>query len=136
MNYVIQWDVAERDVGNGDEVLEFFVERAGLVNNWGTRGMTYWLGPAGAEPEDFPLRVDIDPDAEAAAIRWLPDDLVGVDTEFHQNKPIHVLEDSGDPLVEIPAELVCTSIDTAKKVAAEYVETGQRPTCVDWVPID
>lgn len=135
MSYRIWWDIADHTVHTGDDVRQFLTDSADKVNNWGTRGMSYLLGPADDEVDDFPLRIDVDPDAGAAAIRWLPDNLVAV-TDYHHGAPIHVLEDSGDPLVEIPAELVRATINTAKTAAAEYVDTGQRPASLTWRSVE
>lgn len=135
MKTTIQWDIADTSVDTGTEAIEFIDEQSTLFNNWGTHAFALWFGPAGTAWSELPLRIDIDPDAGAAAIRWLPDNLVAV-TDYHYGAPIHVLEDSGDPLVEIPAELVRASIDTAKAAAAEYVDTGQRPTGFIWQPME
>lgn len=48
---------------------------------------------------------------------------------------VHVLEDSGDPLVEIPTDLVRADLDTARAAAAEYVDTGQCPASLTWEPV-
>lgn len=135
-SYRIWWDIADHAVDTGEDVLQFLADSADKINNWGTRGMAYWIGPADDEVDDFPLRIDIDPDAGpgAAAIRWLPDGLVAV-TDFDHGAPIHVLEDSGDPLAEVPAVLVRADIDTARAAAAEYVDTGQRPASLTWESI-
>lgn len=132
MKTTIQWDISATAVDTGDEAVTFIDEQSEMYNNWGTTGIALFFGPEGVDWADLPLRIDMDPDAGLAAIRWLPDNLAGIVPEFHHGQSIWVLEDSGDPLVEIPAELVGASIDTAKRVVAEYVETGQRPTLVTW----
>ena len=132
MSHEIQYDSSSVAVDTGDEAEEFLRNAQEIRNNWGTRGMTFWLGPAGADPDDFPLRIDLDPDACAAAIRWIPEDLVGVVPDF-EGQAIRVLEDSSEPLVDIPADLVHADLETARRVAARYVETGERPDLVQWV---
>lgn len=135
MKTTIQWDIADHTVESGGEAVEFIDDQSTRLNNWGTRGFALSFGPDGTDWADLPLRIDIDPDADAAAIRWIPDNLIGGADRPHHGGPIRVLEDSGDPLVEIPAELVRFNLAEAKRVAAEYVETGQRPTSITWEPI-
>lgn len=132
MSYEIQYDISSVPVDTGDEAEEFLRNAQEIRNNWGKRGMTFWLGPADADPDDFPLRIDIDPDADAAAIRWIPENLVGVVPGF-ESRPIRVLEDSSEPLVDIPANLVHSDLETARNAAARYIETGERPDLVQWM---
>ncbi|MGH8794282.1 MAG: Imm1 family immunity protein [Stackebrandtia sp.] len=112
------------------EVERFLTERAEMYNNWGTRGMTYWIGPH--DTDDAPLRIDMDPDAGAAAVRWLPDGGVGIKAGYQHGQPLKVCESSDEELMTIPAELVCASIDAAQRAAVEYVRTGQRPANLEW----
>lgn len=134
MSYSIRWDINILDVATGAEAAVFVAEQTQMVNNWGTRGSTMWLGPHGVKRRDMPLRIDIDPDSDTAAIRWLPDDLVGAEAGVERSEPIKVAESSMRELVEIPAELVRASIATARAAAAEYVDTGQRPS-LTWEPV-
>lgn len=62
-----------------------------MTNPQGTHGMACFLGVQDSEDEDRPmgaptLRVDLDPETGAGAVRWLPDDLVnraaGVDPDL------------------------------------------------------
>jgi hypothetical protein len=53
--------------------------------------------------------------------------------ELAAGDPIVVLESSDYDVVTIPAVLARVSVDTARRAVIEYVRTGQRPTCVDWV---
>lgn len=136
MKTTIHWDIADTSVDSGDEAAAFVEEQCGLVNNWGTRGFALFFGPAGTVWSKLPLRIDIDAGYGAAAIRWLPENLVAVGNDSVHHESIEVAESSDRELATIPAELVRDSIDTAKQVAAEYVDTGQRPTSLTWVPID
>jgi hypothetical protein len=97
----------------------------------GKRVASYWFAPAGAEDT---LRLDIDYDVRRAALRWLPDGSHAV--ELEEDEPIVVMESSDYDVVTIPAALARVSVETAHRAVAEYVSTGERPTCVQWVTDD
>jgi hypothetical protein len=48
-------------------------------------------------------------------------------------EPIVVLESSDHDLVTIPAALARVSVGAARRAVGEYVRTGERPTCVQWI---
>lgn len=153
MSVRISWDVSSEDFEDSQELLDFLIETLNLVNPHGTRGITLWLGPVSASRDDMPLRLDLDPEpgaepvasidaiAElpevtlntvgAASARWLPDDLTAVDPAFTGSE-IAVMEDSGQELSIIRAELVRISIPTAIDLALEYFQSGSRPANVHW----
>lgn len=107
---------------------EWFDEQAGSIMPHGGAGQVIWCGPADGPPE---LRIDVDIDVDRAALRWTADGAHGV--EFGPVAPITVLESPDGGLVTVPAELVRVSAATARRAVVEYVATGRRPTCVDWV---
>jgi len=77
------------------------------------------------------LRVDVDPDVGRAAVRWLSDGTHGV--ELEPDGPIVVMWSVDDALETVPAELARVSTATARRAVTEYVATGKRPRCVEWV---
>jgi hypothetical protein len=144
------WDVSGDRFDDAGSLTDFMIESLNLVTPHGTRGFTLRLGPVGSAPADMPLRLDLDPDPGsapltsvaavlelpeitlatvegAAAARWLPQQLVAVDDAF-TGCDIHVMEDSGQPLLEVPAAMVRVSVATAIGLAVEYCESGTRPT--------
>jgi len=96
-------------------------------------GITLWFGPASTASADAaPLRVDVDAEADRAALRWQPDGLYAV--ELAPDHPIEVWESHDTAAVTIPARLARVSVDTARRAVVEYVTTGERPTVVSWQP--
>jgi hypothetical protein len=150
----IWWDVAGENFADPDELVAFIVETLNLVNPQGTRGLTFWMGPDDAERKDMPLRLDLDPEpgagpftsfeeiaelpeitlatvSGAAAVSWLPDDLVAVEANF-EGRDIAVMEDSGQGLVTVPAARARVSVPSAISAAVDYLRTGDRPANVSW----
>jgi hypothetical protein len=105
----------------------------------GDRGQTIYLGRVDSAEElaadlddgSVELRVDIDVDAERAALRWLPGGVYGV--ELAPAGPLAVMERELGGLITVPAELARVGPATARRAAIEYVVTGRRPTGVEWV---
>lgn len=154
MSVRVSWDISTEDIEGPDELSEFIIETLNLVNPQGTRGISLWVGPPGAVREDMPLRLDLDPEpgsppvasiemiAElpeithatvtgAASVRWIPNGLVADDPAFPR-RDIAVMEDSGQALSTVPADLVRVSIPTAIRLAAAYARTGERPEGIAW----
>lgn len=150
------WDVSGSTFEDAEALTEFIIGTLNKITPQGTRGFTLWLGPAGTDPDDMPLRMDLDPDPGAdpvesieaiadlpritlenvegaAAVRWLPSELMAVDSEF-TGRDIEVMEYSGEELVHVPANLARVSIPTAIQIAVHYVQTGERPTEITWEP--
>ncbi|THV35704.1 hypothetical protein [Glycomyces buryatensis] len=148
MSARIAWDVASEDVTDPAEIASLIVETLNMVNPHGTRGITMWLGPIGAERDDMTLRLDLDPEpggvpvasmeeietlpevtAEtigAAAVCWLPEGLIAVDPDI-PGADITVMVDSSENLVHVAASEARVSIPEAIRLAQEYATTGQRP---------
>jgi hypothetical protein len=128
MTYRVAYDISETALPNVDAAVRFLGERPLRIATHGKRAASYWFGPTGAEDV---LRLDIDYDAERAALRWLPDGSHAI--EVPEAGSIVVMESSDCDVVTIPAELARVSVQTAHGAVVEYVSTGQRPTCVEWV---
>ncbi|MBO4161428.1 Imm1 family immunity protein [Micromonospora antibiotica] len=80
------------------------------------------------------LRIDIDIDADRAAVRWLPDGSYAA--ELQPDVPITVYESPDTGLVSIPAGLTRITAAVARAAVVEYVATGLRPTGVHWLHKD
>jgi hypothetical protein len=128
MTYRVVYDMCEEELPDAAAVGDFFDERSTAIAPHGGRANAYWFAPAVA---DDVLRLDVDFDAGRAALRWLPDGTHAVELEAAES--IVVLESSDYDVVTIPAVLARVSVDTARRAVTEYVRTGQRPTCVEWV---
>lgn len=128
----IRVESVEETVDDADELMQVFDELATLPNSRDTFGRAYWLGPTREEPE---LRVDLDPETGAGAVRWLVDDLVGVE-DGYEPRAVIVAEKTDEPLVWIPPVIARVSYAAARAAAIEYVETGRRPDGLDWVEGD
>jgi hypothetical protein len=100
---------------------------SGVFTYVGGAGQTVTFAPEGGADE---LRIDIDTEADRAAVIWLPDGSYGV--ELPPNKPITVYWYIDAVPVDVPAEYARVSTATATNVVRQYVATGERPTCVTW----
>jgi len=103
--------------------------------------LTMWWGPPIVyEPgvstrENGPLRIDLWGETGHAAVRWEPTGEIGVDPDAPAAEvDMMVMESSEAPMVTVPASVIRCTVDTARRVAAEWAQTGKRPTCVEWVP--
>ena len=131
----VHWDVCDEDIGEDpDAVGAWLAEQFAMYNPHGTHGITLWFGPGGGTREDAELRVEADPDAGRAAVRWLPAGLVAVDLPPHPG-PLHVCERTDVALVEVPGAFARVDTGTAVRLAAEYAAGGERPGGVRWVPV-
>jgi Immunity protein Imm1 len=128
VTYQVVYDMCEEELPDLAAVGSFFEERSTAIPPHGRRANAYWFAPIGA---DDVLRLDVDFDAGRAALRWLPDGTHAV--ELDAAEPIVVLESSDYDVVTVPAALARVSVDTARRAVSEYVRTGQRPTCVEWI---
>jgi hypothetical protein len=133
MAHSVRWDINQEPLASAEEAEAFIAEQLQMVNPHGTHSVTLWFGPEGTKRRDMPLRIDLDPEAGAAAVRWLPDGLIAVDPGL-EPRDITVCESSDRPLVTIPAALARTSIDTAQQIAVGYIRADRRPTNIQWQP--
>jgi len=149
MSARIAWDVSSEDITDPSEAESLILETLNLVTVHGTRGISIWLGPTGADRDDMVLRLDLDPEPGsepidsieeiealpeitvetlgAASVRWIPDNAIAVDPAIG-GVDIKVMEDSSEDLVSIPAAEARVTIPEAIALAKEYVSTSQRAT--------
>jgi Immunity protein Imm1 len=127
MMYRATYDIYEEKLANAEAAMQFLDKRSKRIAPHGRRANAYWFAPMDA---DDVLRLDLDYDTGRAALRWLPDGSHAV--ELDESEPIVVMESSDYNVVTISAELARVSVETARNAIAEYVTTGQRPTCVKW----
>jgi hypothetical protein len=109
------------------EAGEMFDDQAGSILPHGSPGQTIWFGPTDGAPV---LRVDIDVDADLAALRWLPDGFHAV--HWKPTAAITVLDSADGGLITIPADLACVDATTAKAAVLDYLTNGTRPSTVGW----
>lgn len=105
-----------------------FDEAAHAILPHGGSGQSLWIGREGADED---LRVDIDVDIARASLTWLPDNTIGI--ELEPGPPITIMWSIDEPLAVVPGTLARVSPETARRAVVEYISTGQRPTCVDWI---
>jgi hypothetical protein len=129
MTYRVVYDICTTELVDAEAAEKFLDFQSTLIAVHGARAAAYWFGPV--DGHDV-LRLDVDHDSGRAALRWFPDHSHAV--EFDPAGPIVVMESSDWDVVTIPAELARVSAETANRAVIEYVDTGQRPTCVQWVP--
>lgn len=135
--YIVHYDVVYEPVHQAEEIGQILDEDANTTNPQGSGGITYWLGRRDSDDENHPLRepvlrVDVDPETGAGAVRWLPDNLVGVEQDYAPTVVI-VSESSADPLVWIPPAIGRVSYAAAREAAERYIATGARPDNVTWI---
>lgn len=92
------------------------------------------IGPS-QDADSFSARLFIAVEHPHAYLRW--DDTVGAEpnrpTPAESDSSLVVEEDLGE-IVELPPSQLLVSPGRARQAVREYVETGQRPTCVTWQP--
>jgi hypothetical protein len=123
-------------VADADDLAALLDDDATMTNPQGTHGMAYWLGVRDSDSDDHPmrepvLRVDLDPETGAGALRWLADSLVGVEDGYAPTA-VGVCESSAEPLAWVPASIAQVSYQAARAAAIRYVESGRRPDNVAW----
>ncbi|GAA3215063.1 Imm1 family immunity protein [Dactylosporangium siamense] len=90
-------------------------------------GQMFTVAPEGGSAE---LRIDIDEEADRAALVWLPDGSYGIELAAADGITVYWFTDARP--IEVPAQFARVSTATATNAVREYVATGQRPTCVRW----
>jgi hypothetical protein len=135
--YLVHYDTSYEPVPDADAIAALLDDDYDMINPQGTQGMSYFLGVQDSENDNHPirepvLRVDLDPETGAGALRWLPDDLVGVE-EGYTPQVVVVCESSAVPLVRVPASIGRVSYQTARAAAERYVATGRLPDNVTWI---
>ncbi|MGC5054601.1 Imm1 family immunity protein [Micromonospora sp. DT48] len=109
-----------------DDAGHWFDEQTQTVMPHGGCGQTLTIGT-----DDKPvLRIDIDIDADRAAVQWLPDGSYA--TEHEPDTPITVYESPDTGLIDIAPELARVTPATARAALLEYATTRQRPITIGW----
>jgi immunity protein Imm1 of predicted polymorphic toxin system len=122
------WGSRSREIEDAGTAESFIGEAADRIFTDGPRGVAIRFGKG--EPEQAPLRVYIDRSANRAAVSWQGSP--GVESGVDPDKALVVEEHPKRPPVTIPPERARVTPATAIRAAREYVETGRRPTCLDW----
>lgn len=130
--FVLRVESVEETLEDADELAQILDELAVLPNSRGTFGRAYWLGPIGKPPT---LRVDLDPETGAGAVRWLTDDLIGIELGY-EPRIVVVAEQLHEPLAWVPPRIARVSYSAARETALRYLETGSRPENLTWVELD
>lgn len=135
--YLIHYDTSYEPVPDAGAVVSLFDDDYDMINPQGTQGMSYFLGVQDSENDNHPmnepvLRVDLDPETGAGALRWLLDNLIGVE-DGYTPRVVVVCESSAEPLVWVPASIGRVSYETARAAAERYIATGTLPDNVTWV---
>ncbi|MEU7171468.1 MULTISPECIES: Imm1 family immunity protein [Micromonospora] len=113
-------------LGSPDEAGHRFDEQVETIMPHGGCGQTMTIGPA----EQPVLRIDIDIDADRAAVRWLPDGAYAADLEPDTSITVYESPDTG--LLDVPADFARVAVATARDAVVKYVATGRRPANVPW----
>jgi hypothetical protein len=109
------------------EAARLFDEQVRLIMPNGRSGQAIWVGTR--DDTDI-LRIDIDVDEGRAALRWLPDGTHAV--ELAPGPALETYATDDGEMAHIPGALARVSPATARAAVAEYVATGEQPTCVAW----
>lgn len=133
----VWWDVCGENVTDGADAAALVWELLGRVQPYGGHGFRCWWGApvTGDRRTGSVLQVDIDGDAGRAALCWLPTNEIGVDPDVaphHQDITVTVTSDEAP--IHVAAAHARVTPGTAIAAIAEYVDTGQKPTRVTWIP--
>ncbi len=122
------WGGKTREIADAGTAESVIGEAADRFFSDGPRGVAIRLG--NGEREQAPLRIYIDTSAGRAAVSWQGSP--GIESGVDPDKALIAGDDPKHPPVTIPAERARVTPATAVRAAREYVETGQRPTCLNW----
>lgn len=126
--FMAWWGTKSREIADAGTAESVIGEAADRFFSDGPRGIAIRIGDG--EQEQAPLRVYIDTAAGRAAVSWQGSP--GIESGVDPDQPLIVEEDPKRPPVTVPAERARVTPGTAIRAAREYVETGQRPTCLKW----
>jgi hypothetical protein len=126
--FMAWWGSKSREIADAGTAESVIGEAADRFFADGVRGIAVRLGDG--EPERAPLRIYIDRAAGRAAVSW--QGAPGIESGVDGDQPLIAEDDPKMPPVTIPAERARVTPGTAIRAAREYVETGQRPTCLTW----
>jgi hypothetical protein len=122
------WGTKAREVADAGTAESVIGEAADRIFADGPRGVAIRFGKG--EREQAPLRVYVDTSAGRAAVSW--QGAAGVESGVEPGEPLVVQEHPEQAPVTIPPERARVTPAAAIRAAREYVETGRRPTCLDW----
>ncbi|GLY74873.1 Imm1 family immunity protein [Actinoallomurus iriomotensis] len=122
------WGTRSREVADAGTAESVIGEAADRLLTGGPRGVAIRFGKG--EREQAPLRIYIDTSAGRAAVSWQGS--AGVESGVDPDEALVVEEHPKRPPVTIPPERARVTPATAIRAAREYVETGRRPTCLNW----
>ncbi len=122
------WGTKSRDIDGPGTAESVVREAADRLFAGGVRGIAIRLG--NGEREQAPLRIAIDTAAGRAAVSW--HGAPGIEFGVDPGPPLIVEDDPKQPPAMVPPERARVTPATAISAAREYVETGRRPTCLDW----
>lgn len=123
------WGTTSREIDDAGTAESVIREAADRLFSGGPRGVAIRFGDH--EQEQAPLRIYLDTSAGCAAVSW--QGRPGIESGVEPGQPLIVGgEDPRLPQVTIPPERARVRPATAIRAAREYVETGRRPTCLDW----
>jgi Immunity protein Imm1 len=128
--FMAWWGTKSREIADAGSAESAIGEAADRLFSGGVRGVAIRIGKG--ERERSPLRIYIDTTAGRAAVSWQGSP--GVESGVDPDEPLVVEDDPKLPPVTVPPERACVTPATAIRAAREYVETGRRPTCLDWNP--
>ena len=126
--FMAWWGTSSREVPDAGTAESVIGEAADRFFSDGPRGVAIRIG--GGEREQAPLRVYIDTAAGRAAVSWQGSPWI--ESGVEPDQPLIVEDDPKRPPVTVPAERARVRPATAIRAAREYVETGRRPTCLNW----
>ncbi|MBM7078340.1 Imm1 family immunity protein [Micromonospora humida] len=115
------------ELADAEDAGRRFDEQIETIMPHGGCGQTLTVGT-----HDQPaLRIDIDINADRAAVHWLPDGSYAA--EIQPDVPITVYESPDTGLVSVPAVLTRMTPAAVRTAVVEYVATGLRPSGVHWL---
>jgi hypothetical protein len=129
-SFMAWWGTKSREIADAGTAESVIGEAADRLLTKEVRGVAIRIGKG--EREQSPLRIYIDTGAGRAAVSWQGSP--GVESGVDPDEPLIVEDDPKLPPVTVPPERARVTPATAIRAAREYVETGRRPTCLDWNP--
>jgi hypothetical protein len=126
--FMAWWGTKSREIPDAGTAESVISEAADRFFTATVRGIAIRLGDG--EREQAPLRIDIDASVGRAAVSW--HGAPGVEHGVDPDRPLIVEDDPKQPPATIPADRARVTRWTAISAAREYIETGRRPTCLEW----
>lgn len=133
--YTAWWALDEQDVSDPAEAEDVIEQAWSRVYPHGGRGVIVHIGPTPSGQDAAPLRIDIDILEGRAAIYWTPDDSHAIEPDLPSHpRPLTVAGAPDEPTTTVPGIIARVTPGAALLAAAEYIDTGQRPsTRIQWL---